>query len=347
MQNEESALGFTRKSRIPFSPVLGRELWFPLPRLLQIRCKTTLRADLSARPAGSSSHISHTLLCTSSKRRCSSGWVTADLQDLSHTHTPTLLKALLTPRGQSRRSWATPQLRSLENTSQTSHCQETRHWKGLPATWAINASYKHGRGNAAPSGMWERTFCYLYQVSLVFSPPLTWWTATREFDSMSPTFQTHELLHVYAAPKLPPPTPMFPLSTGNFCKVQTGRVWALLEQALVTGLPVMALQDLAQSWKAAGLPPMTPGQPQSHHYPNVKLQQTSLLCNKSILIWASLEKKKKLTNQKQSKPKPSHHKKTFSLHTLLYWYLVLQLVKYQFQCKTENPQSHSYSEFGL
>lgn len=60
MQNEESALGFTCKSRIPSSPALGRELWFPLPRLLQISCKTTLRADLSARPAGSSSHISHT-----------------------------------------------------------------------------------------------------------------------------------------------------------------------------------------------------------------------------------------------------------------------------------------------
>lgn len=60
MQNEESALGFTCKSRIPFSPAFGRELWFPLPRLLQICCKTTLRADGSARPAGSSSHISHT-----------------------------------------------------------------------------------------------------------------------------------------------------------------------------------------------------------------------------------------------------------------------------------------------
>lgn len=111
---------------------------------------------------------------------------------------------------------------------------------------------------------------------------------------------------------------MFPLSTGNFCKVQTGRVWALLEQALVTGLPVMALQDLAQSWKAAGLPPMTPGQPQSHHYPNVKLQQTSLLCNKSILIWASLEKKKKINQSKtiHTKAKPSQ-KNIFPPHPSL------------------------------
>ena len=35
-------------------------MWSPLPRLMQINYKTTLGADLSARPAGTSLYISHT-----------------------------------------------------------------------------------------------------------------------------------------------------------------------------------------------------------------------------------------------------------------------------------------------
>lgn len=61
VQDEESALGFTCKSKIPPLPAaLGRGMRSPLPWLLQISCKTTLRADLSARPAGTSLHVSYT-----------------------------------------------------------------------------------------------------------------------------------------------------------------------------------------------------------------------------------------------------------------------------------------------
>lgn len=78
----------------------------------------------------------------------------------------------------------------------------------------------------------------------------------------------------------------------------------------------------------------------THHYLKVKaeLQQSLLLCEKSILIWASFKKKNKTpkTTTKHSPPPPPPR------------YLVLNLVErgHQFQCKTENHQFHSYSQLG-
>lgn len=112
--------GIYLQKQNPLLSCLGRELWFPLPRLLQIRCRTALRADLCQ----SSSHTSHTL-CSAPPANTAAALVSHSRAAGSQPHAlpNSPLNAQLTPREESRRSWATPEPRSLQDTSQISHCQ--------------------------------------------------------------------------------------------------------------------------------------------------------------------------------------------------------------------------------